>query len=110
MKTTYYPSQIIDTNNLFEGETLEQKVRKLESEKQPIESVSPEIFTEKKDGVLPQFDIRTDRWDIAQQAMDAVAASQIAKSEKGLDVETDKGKSAEPEPLQADNGGTGVSE
>ena len=33
---------------------------------------------EKKDGVLPQYDVRTDKWDIAQSAMNLANASKIA--------------------------------
>jgi hypothetical protein len=31
-------------------------------------------------GVLPAYNIRTDRWDIAQQAMEAVNQANLAKS------------------------------
>ena len=77
----YRKSQFCDTQNLFEGETIEREIERLTTEKTPIESVSPQIFTEAKDGVLPECDIRTDRWDIAMEAMDSVAASYRAKRE-----------------------------
>lgn len=66
-----------------EGETIEEKVAKLVENNEPITDGAPIIYTEKKDGVLPQYDIRTDRWEIAQSAMDLANASKIAKS-KGL--------------------------
>lgn len=72
-------SQFSDTNNLFEGDSLEREIERLTTEKTPIESVSPPIYTENKDGVLPQHDIRTDRWEVALEAMDSVAASYRAK-------------------------------
>ena len=67
----------------FEGESIEKKVSKLLENNEPITDGAPIIFTEKKDGVLPQYDIRTDKWDIAQSAMDLANASKIAKS-RGL--------------------------
>lgn len=67
----------------FEGESIEKKVTKLIENNEPITDGAPIIYTEKKEGVLPQFDIRTDKWEIAQSAMDLANASKIAKS-KGL--------------------------
>ena len=67
----------------YEGESIESKVSKLIENNEPITDGAPIIFTEKKNGVLPQFDIRTDKWDIAQSAMDLANASKIAKS-KGM--------------------------
>ncbi len=88
----YRKSQFCDTQNLFEGETIEREIERITTEKTPIESVSPQIYTEAKDGVLPEYDIRTDRWDIAMEAMDSVAASYRAKRENYLNTkETDNG-------------------
>lgn len=67
-------------------------------DKEPITDGAPIIFTEKKDGVRPEFDIRTDKWDIAQNAMDRVTAAKIAKS-KNL------GKKEEPVTPTGENGG-----
>lgn len=65
-----------------EGETLEKKVKRITENKEPITDGAPIIFTEKKDGVRPEFDIRTDRWVIALNAMDAVNRERIAKSKQ----------------------------
>lgn len=61
------------------GESLEEKVRRITTTREPIENSAPMIYTDRKDGVLPQYDIRTDRWEIAQNAMDKVQAMEIAK-------------------------------
>lgn len=63
-----------------EGESIEQKVKRMVEEKEPIKDSAPMIYTEKKDGVIAGYDIRTDRWDIAISAMDKVAAANIARS------------------------------
>lgn len=65
---------------IFEGESIEKKVRRIVDNKEPITDGAPIVFTEKKDGVLPQFDIRTDRWDMAIMAMDTVNKAKIARS------------------------------
>ena len=58
---------------------MEEKVRRIIDNKEPIEQISPIIYTERKDGVLPQYDIRTDRFEVAQGAMSKVAATRVAK-------------------------------
>lgn len=107
----YRKSQICDTKNLFEGKSIEREIERLTTEKTPIESVSPQIFTEAKDGVLPEYDIRTDRWDIAMEAMDSVAASYRAKRDNYRKQEIGNGSndlSAKAEPPQADKQAAGT--
>ena len=71
-----------------EGETIEQKVDRVVNNGEPIEDGAPRIFTERRDGVGAQYDIRTDRWEVAVDAMDAVAGSLRAKREmKGVTKE-----------------------
>lgn len=65
---------------VYEGESIENKVRRIVDNKEPITDGAPIVYTEKKDGVLPQYDIRTDRWDMAIMAMDAVNKAKIARS------------------------------
>lgn len=67
----------------YEAESIETKVRRILDENEPITDGAPIIYTEKKDGVLPEFNIRTDRWQIAIDAMGKVSsyeASQYVKS------------------------------
>lgn len=72
-----------------EGEYIEKKVRRITENGEPIEDGAPIIYTERKEGVNPAYNIRTDRWDIAQSAMDQVGnnkskiiAMKIAQREK----------------------------
>ena len=39
---------------------------------------------DREQGVLPAYNVRTDRWDIAENAMDKVNAAKIAKREEFL--------------------------
>lgn len=66
-------------NKAYEGETIEQKVNRIVNNKEPIKDEAPLIYTERKDGVRPEYDIRTDRWELAVDAMDKVNADKIAK-------------------------------
>lgn len=76
---------IEDPNLTYLAEPREVKLRKIISGESSNmdDGVFPIIYTEKKDGVLPEYDIRTDRFEVAIDAMDKInqsAASQIAKN------------------------------
>lgn len=68
-----------------EGELIEEKVARLTQEKSPINDGAPIIYTERKDGVLPAYDIRTDRWEIAQAAMEINQKAISAKRQRDYD-------------------------
>lgn len=68
-----------------EGELIEEKVARLTQEKSPINDGAPIIYTERKDGVLPAYDIRTDRWEIAQKAMEINQKAVSAKRQRDYD-------------------------
>lgn len=73
---------------VFEGETIEQKIERVVSNDEPITDGAATIFTERKDGVISAYNIRTDRWEIATDAMDAVSKSHQAKREnKALEAQ-----------------------
>ena len=62
-----------------EGETIGTKVRRVMSNNEPIHDEAPLIYTERKEGVNPDYDIRSDRFDFALDAM-----SKIEKSKQRL--------------------------
>lgn len=66
----------------YSGETIEQKVERVTTNKEPITDGAPIVYTEKAAGVQPEYNIRTDKWEIAQTAMDSVNASKIAQSKE----------------------------
>ena len=99
MKRTRYLHTYIGDVESFEGEAIEKKVAKLLENNEPITDGAPIIYTEKKDGVLPQYDIRTDKWEIAQSAMDLANASKIVKS-KGLKKPEEPKSPEEPKPTE----------
>jgi len=88
-----YPNQtLIEPIPLDEGETIETKIMRMMQNKEPIKDGAPLIFTERKDGVMSAYNIRTDRWEVAAEAMDLVTRSKLAKRDNlptpGDDVKT----------------------
>lgn len=80
IKPKFFPKPIKTNYEYQEGETIEAKVRRIVENNEPITDGAPIIYTNREDGVLPAYNIRTDRWDVAQAAMDAVNQANLAKS------------------------------
>lgn len=85
------------------GESIEDKVRQITETKAPIEAISPMIYTERKDGVRPEYNIRTDKWDIAQQAMDTIALGTQQKRAERINATAD-GRSKMDAPTTSNSG------
>lgn len=69
-------------DNSIEGESIEKKIRRIVNNKEPITDGAPLVYTERADGTQPGYDIRTDRWEVAVDAMDKVTKSHQAKREE----------------------------
>ena len=98
MKRVNVPTKSkIRTTDAYECDRLELKLRRLIESKEPIdENVTvPLVYTERKDGVLPAYDIRTDRFDLAIMAMDAANKMRDAKRWQGTDAPDEITKSAD---------------
>lgn len=78
----------LKVNQQYIGETIEEKVRRITVNKEPIKDNAPKVYTERKDGVSPEHDIRTDKWDLAIDAMDKVAQVKLAEREKRIGEKT----------------------
>lgn len=86
---------INDPNLTYQAEPREVKLRKIiNGESKDMEDgVFPTIYTEKKDGVMPEYDIRTDRFEVALDAIDKInksTADKVAKSKGKTETETEK--------------------
>lgn len=68
--------------DICEGECLEREIEKAYANGTPINGFSPIIYTPRKDGVRPEFDVRTDRFEQAMEAMDKTTASYRAAREE----------------------------
>ena len=101
--TTSRKGWINDPNLAYQAEPREVKLRKIiNGEANNMEDgVFPTIYTEKKDGVQPEFDIRTDRFEVAIDAIDKInqsAANQIAKSKGETEAVKDFGTETKTDP------------
>lgn len=90
-------------NLAYQAEPREVKLRKIISgESNSMEDgVFPTIYTEKKDGVLPEYDIRTDRFEVAIDAIDKInqsVANQIAKNKGETEATKDFGTETKTDP------------
>jgi hypothetical protein len=77
-----YEESNIEINDSVEGETIEEKIRRILDSKEPISEGADVIYTERKDGVNPAYDVRTDRFELAVDAMDKVHKDRLAKREE----------------------------
>ena len=94
---------INDPNLTYQAEPREVKLRKIiNGESNDMEDgVFPTIYTEKKDGVQPEFDIRTDRFEVAIDAIDKInqsTANQIAKNKGETEAVKDFGTEEKTNP------------
>ena len=91
-----YKAQI-RIENTTEGQSIEERVRRDSELHAEVEQISPMIYTEAKNGVMPQYDIRTDRQEIALDAIDHYTASEQAKSDN-WNIEDDRDIAGYVEP------------
>lgn len=85
------------------GETMEQRVERIMSNREPILDSAPRIYTDRKDGVRPEFDIRTDKWEILADNRHAFATAIEAKKAEAdtpiIDINS-KGGEGQAQPGQ----------
>lgn len=104
MKTAISRKGCINNPDLtYQAEPREVKLRKIISgESSSMEDgVFPTIYTEKKDGVMPEYDIRTDRFEVAIEAIDKINQStvnQIAKNKGETEAVKDFGTEVKTDP------------
>lgn len=87
-KQNTWPTNKLAINKTKEGESLETKIERMVNNKEPIKNEAPLIYTDRKDGVQPDYDIRTDRFEVAIDAMDKISKSNIAKREQRIGERT----------------------
>ena len=62
----------------IEGEIIEKKIQRIMDEKTPIDDSAPIIYTERKNGINPAHDVRTDRFDLALEAMEIETKNKLS--------------------------------
>lgn len=91
----------LEVEPLEQGESIEEMLRRLTANNEPIPANVQEIFTPRENGVMPEYDIRADRFDMAIEATDKFAASKQAMSAESAAEESAGGQ----ESYENDNGG-----
>lgn len=82
-KPTYKQKTLIAHNDSFEGKTIEEELRIIKSNNEPIGQVMPLAYTDRKDGVLPGYDIRADKMEIAREAKEKIGEFKTSEWAKG---------------------------
>lgn len=94
-KRTIPPQTSLNVNQSFEGERIETKVQRMTENKEPIADNAPPIYTERRDGVNPMTDIRTDKWEYMVDAMDAATGAVLDRRAQRLGEEAMKNMTVE---------------
>ena len=94
MRKRYFTTTTLNVNTSYDGERIEQKISRIITNKEPITDKAPLIYTQRKDGVQPDYDIRTDKWEHAVTAADFISKTMIAKRDNK--PELPKGTTQEP--------------
>ena len=76
--------------NTYEAESQIQRLRRIVENKEPIKDEAPTIYTPKNKGVMPEYDIRTDRFEIAREALEKAGRAEAERIAKGLDPQVEK--------------------
>ena len=81
-----YSNTTIKINSSMEGQTIEQKIERITNNKETIKDNAPLIFTERSEGVKAGYNIRTDRFEVAIDAMEKIEKSKKANSENKAEM------------------------
>lgn len=88
------PTNKLIRNESYQGNTIEKQLREMKNGTVIEFQNKPEIYTARKDGVVPEYDIKTDKFEMMLGATDKLARARIA-SERGFDTKQTEEKSAE---------------
>lgn len=90
-KNQKMPKETLTGVRSYAAESIEAKIRRVMTNKEPIKDSAPLIYTERAEGVLPDYDIRTDKYEHLVEGHDALTKSKrarkegIGKAQKDLD-------------------------
>lgn len=68
----------------YEGESIEDKCARITENNEPISDGAPLTYTKRADGVRPEFNVRTDKWDIAIDTMQKVSQAKKNKIKENM--------------------------
>lgn len=84
-KKPKFGATTLKVNDSTEGETIEMKVMRIVNNGEPMDDGAETIYTERKDGVIPAYNIKTDRFELAIEAMDVGTRSAYATRQENID-------------------------
>lgn len=93
-KRTTPPKTSINQYNGFIGERIEDRVRRMVYNQEPMGDGSPLIYHDRKKGVMPEHNIRTDRFEVAIDSLDKLSTKKLTERTKMTIVP----KEDKPEP------------
>lgn len=106
-KPKHTKTSIIVTRKPVQGEPISRKVQRITQNKEPIKDGADIIYNEREDGVEPQHDIRTDRFEIATEAMDKKHNYNFGKREERLKAKQAKKDEKDNKSEPGETGKTG---
>lgn len=63
----------ITKSDAYEATCIEKDIQRMINNKEPLTGTAEAIYTERKEGVLPMYNIRTDKFEIMADSMDKVS-------------------------------------
>lgn len=80
-KVNYHKTQIDTSALLREGQSIEEVMRINTANKEQPVAMLPEMYQKRSEGIDPLCDIRTDKFDMAINAMDKVTRAHLLASQ-----------------------------
>lgn len=105
---TYLAKKISHTTQLrtakepVEAVMLEKKIEAMIANEEPIIGTAELIYTKKRDGVLPAYDPRTDRFDNAIEAINNITMAAMAKRQELSQKRDEESKQKETKVIETE--------
>lgn len=80
----------------YEGESIENKCARIVENNEPISDGAPIVYTKREEGVKQEFNIRTDKWDVALDVMEKVNTAKKNKIKENMSKGLPAPKGEEP--------------
>ena len=90
--------------NTYSAESQVQKLRRIVENKEPIKDEAPTIYTPKSKGVMPEYDIRTDRFEVAREALEKAGRAEAQRIAKGLEPQVEKSQAEQTTGVEQPDG------
>lgn len=108
-KKAVFPQTTITRTDSTQGETIEQKLRRIKANKEPMTDGAPMIYTDASEGVREGTDIREDKFDKLVAANDKSSRNAVNRRKtllEELNKTNEEAKSKQNPATGANNDGT----